>query len=203
LIQCIGCDVILCARQINFDESDSAEVGQDGTIVPIDVPPKDEDGDEDAPPFAREESCVILNHFSRDGKRPRLEQAKDDFACADCWDRKLRGLYPVRSSARAGFVDTDLGVDQHYVRPFHRLAPTLLGQKAPRTAVLIFYIEQFWPHAKHLTALLAARFANLSWPVSTSSFSSKSGITSSSFSKCIVQPVKLEQLGERPVFERL
>ncbi|KAB5587679.1 Hydrocephalus-inducing protein [Ceratobasidium theobromae] len=157
LIKCVVCMSCFCFRRINYDESSSAPLDDAGSVRPIDEPGEDD-------PFPFEDACVILNHYSADGYRPPLEQAKADFKCLDCWDRSVKGLYP------------------HFVKPVPRLRQEGEAQSWPRMAVLLYYIEQFWPIATHLTNLITARWAIKGWA-------------------CQVQPVKLETLHEKkPVF---
>ncbi|KAG9099553.1 hypothetical protein FRC06_005156 [Ceratobasidium sp. 370] len=88
LVHCRLCQSRFCCRRIAYDESLSAPLDEQGLVKLIDEP-----GDQD--PFTLEDACVILDHYSKDGSRPRLEQAKRDFVCSDCWNRGVQGLYPV------------------------------------------------------------------------------------------------------------
>ena len=97
LIGCRECGHTYCCRRVNYDESDAAgEVG-DGTIAPIDRP----DGDD---PFELQDACIVLNQYSKDGKRPRLAEAKREFVCCFCWKRETLGFYPVRLSSPTDYL---------------------------------------------------------------------------------------------------
>ncbi|QRV85102.1 helicase domain-containing protein [Ceratobasidium sp. AG-Ba] len=138
-----------------------------GTILPQDLPGDDVIAmtDFDATPAAKddfpmEEACVILDYYSPDGRRPRLSDAKKRFLCPECWQAKAGGLYP------------------HFVRPLPRLHLELEGAPTPKLAVVIYYVEQFWPHATHLASMLTGRWTTKSW-------------------KCSVVSIKLEHLSEK------
>ncbi|KAG9075014.1 hypothetical protein FRC06_010324, partial [Ceratobasidium sp. 370] len=153
LVSCRECSHTYCCRRISYDESDAAGVGEVGTYAPIDKP----DGDDS---FELEDACIVLNQYSEDGKRPRLAEAKQKFVCRFCWKRETLGLYP------------------HYMRPGTRLLMDRDDEKKPRMAMVVYYVEQFWTHAKHLTTLVASRWENKGWP-----------------------PVKLEHLSEKVAFQ--
>ncbi|KAG8715073.1 hypothetical protein FRC08_011025 [Ceratobasidium sp. 394] len=175
LVSCQNCGHLYCCRRVNYDESDAAPQKNDGTVVPIDIP---DEGDD---PFELQDACVVLNLYSKDGKRPRLAEAKREFVCPYCWNRETLGLYP------------------HYVRPGTRLIMDH-DEAKPRMAMVIYYVEQFWPHAKHLTTLVAARWESKGWPDCLGA--SPSSVYSHSFLKCFVQPVKLEHMSESVVFQQ-
>ncbi|QRV78921.1 Hydrocephalus-inducing protein [Ceratobasidium sp. AG-Ba] len=156
LIGCQNCDATYCHRRFSYDESPDAVFDDKGTIVPQDLPGDDVIAmtDLDATPAAKddfpmEEACVILDYYSPDGRRPRLSEAKKRFLCPECWQAKAGGLYP------------------HFVRPSPRLHPELEGAPTPKLAVVIYYVEQFWPHATHLASMLTGRWTTKSWKVTS------------------------------------
>ncbi|KAG9126804.1 hypothetical protein FRC07_001877 [Ceratobasidium sp. 392] len=150
LINCRSCSSCFCFRQISFDESPSFQLDEQG-IVP---------GEDLLDEFPFEQACVILNHYSQDGSRPPLVEAKKEFECPDCWKRTGSVPYP------------------HYVKPVPRLRPEYEAAQRPRFAMVIFYVEQFWPEAKHFMTLVSGRWASKGW-------------------SCAIEPVKLEHLTEK------
>lgn len=90
LVSCTLCASQFCCRRIGYDESSDAVLDEAGIIQPTDTP-----GDADN--YEMEEGCIIMHHYSLDGRRPPLEEAKQDFVCYDCWNYRQQGLYPVRS----------------------------------------------------------------------------------------------------------
>ncbi|QRV74571.1 Hydrocephalus-inducing protein [Ceratobasidium sp. AG-Ba] len=156
LAGCHGCGMRYCYRRINYDESEEAQAGMD-PLLPLDAPdPKADDQ------YLNEDACLTFNQFTADGRRPRLQQALDDFRCPKCWPRASGTLYP------------------HFIKPANRTETGMDGPAAPSLAVVIFYVEQFWPHVLHLTTLIAGRSANKAW-----------------------RPVKLEEMDEKRVFHTL
>ncbi|KAG8752788.1 hypothetical protein FRC11_008027, partial [Ceratobasidium sp. 423] len=67
---------------------------------------------------------------------------------------------------------------EHLVRQAPRLTARVLGQPAPRMAMIIYFLDQFWPQAKHLRDHVLGRWNGREWP-------------------CHVQPVKLENICEQ------
>ncbi|KAG9093506.1 hypothetical protein FS749_014268 [Ceratobasidium sp. UAMH 11750] len=100
--------------------------------------------------------CVVLHTFSTNNGRLLGCQSIEQFICPYCWDHRERGMYP------------------HYVRPAPRVYNEEPGGNAPRMAMLVYFLEQFWPQTKHLCALVAGRWKSFGWP-------------------CYVQPIKLEE----------
>ncbi|KAG8714818.1 hypothetical protein FRC08_011407 [Ceratobasidium sp. 394] len=109
---------------------------------------------------AKYRCCIVPHTFSTTDGQLLGRQSIDEFICPFCWDHRERGIYP------------------HYVRP----APRVLNQEpddtAPRIAMIVYFLDQFWPQAKHLCALVAGRWTLLGWP-------------------SYVQPIKLEELDDK------
>ncbi|KAF8595563.1 hypothetical protein BDV93DRAFT_514897 [Ceratobasidium sp. AG-I] len=111
------------------------------------------------------ETCVELNRFSAGPSSSALDEADSTFICADCWNHS-GDLYP------------------HFVRPVRRLTIEQKGQAAPKMAMVVYYLDQFWPQAKHLCSVVLSRWQNHGWT-------------------CLVEPVKLDELSDYPVlFEK-
>ncbi|QRW09563.1 Hydrocephalus-inducing protein [Ceratobasidium sp. AG-Ba] len=142
LVRCRACQSCFCHRRVGYDDSwDGDLVARDGSL-PQDKPSSDD-------PFPYHAACIAFNMYSSSGRRPPLDEAKRNFVCYDCWDRKANGFYP------------------HYVRPILRHRDQPEGTQLPRLIFLLFYAEQFWPVASHLLALVAARWANKGWACKT------------------------------------
>ncbi|KAG9124105.1 hypothetical protein FRC07_012823 [Ceratobasidium sp. 392] len=170
LIGCRRCATAYCCRRVNYDESNEAQVGEDGEIVPLDAPGMDNEGDGgegdgEVDTFELLDACIVLNQYSSDGRRPRLAAAKREFVCRSCWDCETQGLYP------------------HYVKPSISLLAHPSTGEHTKLVMIIFYVEQFWPQAQHLTNLIAGRWETKGWP-------------------CFVKPIKLEHMEEQSSFER-
>ncbi|KAG8736225.1 hypothetical protein FRC10_009556, partial [Ceratobasidium sp. 414] len=66
----------------------------------------------------------------------------------------------------------------HYVRPAPRVYNEEPEESAPHMAMLVYFLDQFWPQTKHLCALVAGRWKSLGWP-------------------CYVEPIKLEEVCDK------
>lgn len=97
LVSCRLCASRFCCRRIGYDESSDAELDETGAIKLTDTPQDDDEHE-------LEEGCIVMNHYSLDGRRPPLEQAKREFVCYDCWNHAERGLYPVGSFNLVGCI---------------------------------------------------------------------------------------------------
>ncbi|CUA72954.1 alpha-mannosidase [Rhizoctonia solani] len=98
--------------------------------------------------------------FDQEEPKRTLESIRANFLCPDCWEFESAGLYP------------------HFVRAFSRLTIEESGVPLPRMVILLFYLEQFWPVTKQLSAALGGRWKNNGWP-------------------CHVILIKLESLADR------
>ncbi|KAG9103187.1 hypothetical protein FRC06_011844 [Ceratobasidium sp. 370] len=87
-------------------------------------------------------------------------QSIEQFTCTYCWDYRERGRYP------------------HYVRSAPRVYNEEPDESAPRMAMLVYFLDQFWPQTKQLCASVAGRWKSLGWP-------------------CYVQPIKLEEVCDK------
>ncbi|KAG8736716.1 hypothetical protein FRC10_009025 [Ceratobasidium sp. 414] len=160
LVSCRLCESRFCCRRVNYNESPSAPLDEQGVHRPT-----DEADENDL--FTLEDACLALNLYSASGSRPPLEQAKKEFACPDCWNHRVHGLYP------------------HFLKPVPRLRKEKAGQPWPRLALVVYYLEQFWPQAKHMINLVGGRWATKGW-------------------SCEIEPIKLEHLAEKKqVFESM
>ncbi|KAF8749874.1 hypothetical protein RHS01_09749 [Rhizoctonia solani] len=84
-------------------------------------------GDDD---FAYHNACLIFNFFSQEGTRS-IEDAKESFVCPDCWDHHKDGLYP----------------------PMCQDSVELRTSKWPRLVMVVYYLQEFWPHTQHLITM--------------------------------------------------
>ncbi|CAE7230824.1 unnamed protein product [Rhizoctonia solani] len=112
-------------------------------------------------PYGRHKSCLVLGGYM--GRLPSpvsIEDKKDDFLCPWCWDHSKYGLYP------------------HYVRPAPQLNVQSRGEAVPRMAMVIYYLDAFWPQAKHLCTLVKDRWQMYGW-------------------SSHVEPVRLEKLSKQ------
>ncbi|KAG8719760.1 hypothetical protein FRC09_010665 [Ceratobasidium sp. 395] len=109
----------------------------------------------------RSRACVVLGGYAST-RSIQLETAVDEFICPWCWRHAEQGIYP------------------HYVIPTPRLTVQIRDQPAPRMAMLVYYLDSFWPQAKHLCSLVASRWSAQGWP-------------------CMIEPRKLEDLGENRI----
>lgn len=50
--------------------------------------------------------------------------------------------------------------------PVRRLTIEQVGRPAPRMAMVIYHLDQFWPQAKHLSLLVLGRWQSQGWTVS-------------------------------------
>ncbi|QRV80756.1 Hydrocephalus-inducing protein [Ceratobasidium sp. AG-Ba] len=142
LVQCRACKSCFCHRRVCYNDSWDGDLDSGDGSMPQDRPPDDD-------PFPFHTACIAFDLYSSSGRRPRLEEAKRNFLCYDCWDRTANGLYP------------------HYVSPIPRLRDQPAGTQPPRMIFVLFYAEQFWPVASHLLAMVAARWANKGWACKT------------------------------------
>ncbi|KDN38059.1 hypothetical protein RSAG8_09744, partial [Rhizoctonia solani AG-8 WAC10335] len=110
--------------------------------------------------FPHHDACIGFNVLSPLSQRPPLAEAVRSFVCPACWSHRERGLYP------------------HYVRPIARESVELKSSAWPRMAMVVYYVEEFWPQTKHLISLIAGRWKQLGW-------------------ECVVEPVKLQHLDEK------
>ncbi|KAG8716467.1 hypothetical protein FRC08_009474 [Ceratobasidium sp. 394] len=115
-------------------------------------------------PEGRIRSCIVaLKHpGERDGRYTK--PAADNFVCPWCWKHSERGVYP------------------HYVRPASQWNVQPRREAAPRMAMVIYYLDRFWPQAKHLCSLVAGHWSLYGWPARPTA------------PQCVVEPRKLEQL---------
>ncbi|CUA75202.1 Eukaryotic translation initiation factor 3 subunit B [Rhizoctonia solani] len=98
-------------------------------------------------PYGKHKSCLVFGGYT--GRRPdplSTKSDKDDFICPWCWKHSEHGLYP------------------HYVRPAPQMNVHMRDGTAPRMAMIIYYLDQFWPHAKHLCSLVKNRWQMYGWP---------------------------------------
>ncbi|KAG8734340.1 hypothetical protein FRC11_005327 [Ceratobasidium sp. 423] len=112
--------------------------------------------------FPFHEACVAFNMFSHSKPRPPVTEACKSFVCPKCWNYTEWGLYPLK----------------HYIRPVLRESVELQTAQWPRLAMVVYYVEQFWPQTKHLINLTTGFWRQLGWEYK-------------------VEPVKLQQLQEK------
>ncbi|KEP45813.1 hypothetical protein V565_239350, partial [Rhizoctonia solani 123E] len=187
LAKCTKCSDCYCYRRVQpensiDDDSDSdedeepgkgsrANLPQDASmnqnlidsaeVAPLNAEAQGEladDKSEDTFPFY--EACIAFNALSGVSPLPPLSTAVESFVCPQCWAYRESGLYP------------------HYVRPIPRESVENKKLYWPRMAMVVFYVEQFWPHTKQFMSLTAGRWKQLGW-------------------ECILEPVKLQHLAER------
>ncbi|KAG8722665.1 hypothetical protein FRC08_014410 [Ceratobasidium sp. 394] len=165
LAQCGKCATLFCYRRTHDFKADEVQLSP----VPADVTNTMPSGEssEEQDNFPLDEACIAFDFYEPIDARPCVEVAKRAFVCPDCWDHKSFGLYP------------------HFVRPAPRLTVERPDQPWPRLAALVYYVEQFWPQARHLCTSLAGIWRSKGW-------------------ECAIEPVKLEHLGEKTtVFDGL
>ncbi|KAG8795541.1 hypothetical protein FRC12_012980 [Ceratobasidium sp. 428] len=183
LTKCTKCSAFLCHRREPDDPLKVSEVGEPIDLTEVsdvgelvseqleDLHLRGDDGQQAAAESSEkeeldlnsyDEGCVGFNAFEFRSSRPSIEEAKAEFVCDGCWDYASCGIYPHQMRARR--QKREEGVD----RP------------RPRLAFLVFYVEQFWPHAKHICKRMA-------------DFWKLNGY------QCHVEPVKLEHLAEKTV----
>ncbi|KAB5589098.1 Hydrocephalus-inducing protein [Ceratobasidium theobromae] len=151
LVQCKNCRVNFCYRRIEENSLEETRVAQQ----PLDGEQSDREDD-----FPFYEACIVFNMFSRNLPPPSLSQAKDDFVCFNCWDHSKLGHYP------------------HFVRPIAREKIESTDLPWPRLALLVYYIDQFWPQAKHFCTAISSLWKQMGW-------------------QCVIEPVKLEHINEK------
>ncbi|EUC59167.1 hypothetical protein RSOL_299290, partial [Rhizoctonia solani AG-3 Rhs1AP] len=154
LIPCTKCHLLFCYRRTEYLAELSANTAQSHPEEP-----KAEANDNEFDPFEFDLACFVFDRFARGGSSRTLESIKASFECPDCWDFPSAGLYP------------------HFVRAMPRLTVERLGEPSPRLVLLVYYLEQFWPAANQLCALLSGRWKSNGWP-------------------CHIIPIKLECLAE-------
>ncbi|QRW22512.1 helicase domain-containing protein [Rhizoctonia solani] len=103
--------------------------------------------------------CVVLQMFRDEANKPSIEMEIDAFCCMYCWNHSEEGPYP------------------HSVKPAPWVAVQERGRPAPRMIMIIYFLDQFWPQAKHLRNLVAGKWAGRGWSAH-------------------VEPVRLENLHE-------
>ncbi|CUA73439.1 helicase domain-containing protein [Rhizoctonia solani] len=111
-------------------------------------------------PTSQTSPCVVLQVFRDDVDRPALQEDVDNFSCVHCWNHAEEGPYP------------------HYVRPAPWISLRDRGQPAPRMVMVIYFLDQFWPQAKHLRDHVAGKWVSRGW-------------------SCHIEPVRLETLPEQ------
>ncbi|KAF8695005.1 hypothetical protein RHS03_08120, partial [Rhizoctonia solani] len=97
--------------------------------------------------------------FRDEANKPSIEMEIDAFCCMYCWNHSEEGPYP------------------HSVKPAPWVAVQERGRPAPRMIMIIYFLDQFWPQAKHLRNLVAGKWAGRGWSAH-------------------VKPVRLENLHE-------
>ncbi|KAB5587610.1 Hydrocephalus-inducing protein [Ceratobasidium theobromae] len=127
-----------CYRRVDENHLEEAAIKEH----PLD---EGQSSEEDDFPFY--EACIVFNMFSRDLSPPSVSQAKDDFVCFNCWDHSKKGLYP------------------HFVRPVARDKIESVDLPWPRLALVVYYIEQFWPQAKHICTAIGSLWKQMGWQV--------------------------------------
>ncbi|KDN36769.1 hypothetical protein RSAG8_10633, partial [Rhizoctonia solani AG-8 WAC10335] len=192
LAQCIKCSDHYCYRQLQADDSEDDGSEDEGlkpkrgeqeaaraacsssppTYPAGSIPPNAEapgnHGVQDiVETFPYHEACIGFNMLSLICPRPPLAEATRSFVCPYCWNHGERGLYP------------------HFVRPGSRDSAETKKPTWPRMAMVVYYVESFWPHAKQLMSLTAGRWKQLGW-------------------QCVLEAVKLQHLDEKEdVFQDL
>ncbi|KAG8720297.1 hypothetical protein FRC09_009790 [Ceratobasidium sp. 395] len=171
LVDCTKCSVVLCHRREPDDPLKAPDVGglvseqladlhlqgdgdgkvKAGTSAGIDL---------DMNPY--DEGCVGFNAFDFRDSRPSIEEAKAEFVCDECWDYADLGLYP------------------HQMRARRQEREERADRPPPRLAVVVYYVEQFWPQAKHICKRVAEFWRQCGY-------------------QCTVEPVKLEHISEKKV----
>jgi hypothetical protein len=71
----------------------------------------------------------------------------------------------IRCAFPTNFVSAYLPCFKHYVRPIAREKPEPVDRPWPRLALLVYYVEQFWPQTKHLCALVSSLWKQMGWQV--------------------------------------
>jgi hypothetical protein len=97
LVQCSGCSNYYCHRRstppAHLACSDVTDAADGSEHAPS-------RGDLDDPDdFPLEEACIAFDFYSDDDARPSEQAAKESFVCADCWDHKSCGMYPVSANS--------------------------------------------------------------------------------------------------------
>ncbi|CCO34322.1 hypothetical protein RSOLAG1IB_11306 [Rhizoctonia solani AG-1 IB] len=160
LARCMKCVHHYCYRRVQRRDINSSMFSIDASALEL-VDKQGMEGIEtDDDHFAYHEACISFNQFTDDGTRPSIAGAAQTFICPDCWDHQQQGLYP------------------HYVRPIARESVEVRTAQWPRMAMVIYYVEAYWPQTKNLMTLMAGRWRQLGW-------------------ECILEPVKLQHLSEK------
>ncbi|KDN43800.1 hypothetical protein RSAG8_05793, partial [Rhizoctonia solani AG-8 WAC10335] len=111
--------------------------------------------------------CIMLQVFRDEANMPPVQDEVDNFSCVYCWNHAEEGVYP------------------HYVRPAPWVAVREHVRPAPRMVMIIYYLDQFWPQAKHLRNHVAGKWVGRGWSAH-------------------VEPVRLETLPEQgPILPNL
>ncbi|KAG8791750.1 hypothetical protein FRC12_008231 [Ceratobasidium sp. 428] len=171
LVNCTKCPVVLCHRREPDDPLEAPDVGGLVSKQLADLQLQGEgdreltagsstDQELDLNPY--DEGCVGFNAFDFRHSRPSIEEAKAEFVCDDCWDYADLGMYP------------------HHVRGRRQEREERADWPPPRLALLVYYVEQFWPHAKHICKRVADFWKQCGY-------------------QCVVEPVKLEHIAEKTV----
>ncbi|CAE6434934.1 unnamed protein product [Rhizoctonia solani] len=113
-------------------------------------------------PYGRHKTCLVFRGYTGGmiGPPPTKESESETFICPWCWKHSERGLYP------------------HFIRPAPQVNVHLRGMVAPRMAMVVYYLDQFWPQTKHLCSLVKHRWQVYGW-------------------SSHVEPVKLEELSKK------
>ncbi|KAG8734422.1 hypothetical protein FRC11_014268 [Ceratobasidium sp. 423] len=161
LAKCTRCPFSYCYRRVQYDGSeDEDSESEEGSQVKGPPNKIGASTDAEAQHFPFHEACITFNMFSAGGSRPSLADATQSFVCPECWKHEERGIYP------------------HYLRPPTRDSVELNGEDWPRLIMVVYYVEEFWPHAKHLITLTTGFWRQMGW-------------------EYLAQPVKLQHLKER------
>ncbi|KDN33546.1 hypothetical protein RSAG8_13360, partial [Rhizoctonia solani AG-8 WAC10335] len=111
-------------------------------------------------PTSQTAPCVMLQVFRDEVNKPSVQEEIEGFSCFHCWNQSEEGAYP------------------HYVRPAPWVAVRERGRPAPRMVMIIYFLDQFWPQAKHLRNHVAGKWLSRGWSAH-------------------VEPVRLETLAEQ------
>lgn len=84
------------------------------------------------------------------------------------------------------------------MRPVLRLTVEQENKPAPRMAMVVYYLEQYWPQAKHLCSLVLGRWRSQGWTVSGYCSIIREPLQLSR-RQCLVEPVSLNTHKDRPV----
>ncbi|EUC54666.1 hypothetical protein RSOL_064760 [Rhizoctonia solani AG-3 Rhs1AP] len=108
----------------------------------------------------RTRPCVVLQQFAPEADKGPTKLEIEQFVCPHCWKHSEEGLYP------------------HFVKSAPVLTARQRDKPAPRMVMLIYFLDPFWPQAKHLRKHVLGQWNGCGWP-------------------CFVEPIKLENLDEQ------